>query len=166
MDACDGCGFVYEPERATEAGAAIIGDARAIADGLRSGRADVRVRPEEDVWSPLEYGAHVRDVLISQRERVILARILDCPESHPMYRELRVDLDGYGEQDPDDVARQVIDAAALFTNVLDRVDAAGDWDRPMVYNYPEPGNRSIAWVAVHTQHELQHHRGDVERPLG
>jgi hypothetical protein len=166
MDACDGCGFVYEPERATEAGAAILGDADAIADALRSGRAEVRMRPEPEVWSPLEYGAHVRDVLLSQRERVILARILDNPESHPIFRDARVELDGYAAQDPDAVARQVVDAATMFANVLDRVDAAGEWDRTMVYNYPEPSSRSIAWVAVHTQHELRHHRGDVERPLG
>lgn len=123
-----------------------------------------RQRPTTGVWSPLEYACHVRDVLLVQRERVLLARQVDRPTPAPMGRDARADLDGYAEQDPVSVARQLGDAAELFENVLDRLGE--DWDRTMIYNYPEPTERSLRWVAVHTLHELVHHRRDVEAAAG
>jgi len=39
------------------------------------------------------------------------------------------------------VARQLVDAATLFGNVLARL-ADDDWDRSVVYNYPETPERS------------------------
>jgi hypothetical protein len=77
-----------------------------------------------------------------------------------MGRDERVDLEGYGESDPHDVARQLVDAASLLTRLLDRLDAAG-WDRTLVYNFPSPQERSLRWVAVHTLHEVRHHLADI-----
>jgi len=79
-----------------------------------------------------------------------------------MGREERVQHDGYNEQRPADVARQLGDAATLFGNVLARL-AVGDWDRAGVYNYPETRERSLRWLAVHTVHEVQHHPLDIRR---
>ena len=56
------------------------------------------------------------------------------------------------------------DASTLFTHVLDRLDA-DQWDRTLVYNYPEPAARSLRWVAVHTEHEARHHLVDIRRQL-
>lgn len=47
--------------------------------------------------------------------------------------------DGYAEQEPEDVARQLADAAQLFCNVVARL-AADDWDRTVRYHYPELAN--------------------------
>jgi hypothetical protein len=71
-----------------------------------------------------------------------------------MGREERVVHDGYAEQEPADVARQLTDAAQSFGNVPARW-ASGDWDRTVVYRYPETGERSLRWLAVHTVHEAQ-----------
>ncbi|WP_297793573.1 DinB family protein, partial [Mycobacterium sp.] len=81
-----------------------------------------------------------------------------------MGREERAEHDGYNEQDPTEVARQLADAAALFSNVLARF-SADDWDRTVIYHYPETHERSLRWVAVHTAHELQHHLLDIRRQL-
>jgi len=35
------------------------------------------------------------------------------------------------------------------------------WERTGVYNYPEPALRTVEWIAIHTTHELLHHRGDL-----
>src|SRR5690242_3110957 len=70
----------------------------------------LRTRRSPDVWSPLEYACHVRDVLLVQRERVLLARRVDRPDCTPMGRDERVEHEGYADQAPTDVARQLTDA--------------------------------------------------------
>ncbi len=124
----------------------------------------VRARPEPAVWSPLEYGCHLRDILLVQRERVLAARRTLRPSCEPMGRDERVEHDGYAQQDTADVARQLTMAAQLFANVLDRL-GVDDWDRSVVYNYPRRTERSLRWVAVHTVHELRHHLLDIRRQL-
>lgn len=47
--------------------------------------------------------------------------------------------DGYADQDPEDVARQLADAAQLFSNVLARLDA-DDWDRTVIYHFRKLAN--------------------------
>lgn len=163
MHHCDECGFDYDLATAPGAAAAIVAGADAVAQVLADGTADLAVRRRPDLWSPLEYGCHVRDVLQVQRERVLLARRQDTPSFAPMGRDERVDHDGYADQDPSAVARQVRDAAALLANVLDRLGP--DWDRTVVYNYPEPFERSLRWVAVHTEHEVRHHLMDVRHQV-
>jgi hypothetical protein len=166
MYRCGECEFAYDLDRYGSSSEAISGGADEIARLLgghdRSADDVVRSRPAPDVWSVLEYGCHVRDVLLVQRERVLLARRVDCPSLPSMGRDERAGHDGYAEQSPVDVARQLTDAAGLFVNVLDRL-APDDWDRTVVYNFPEPTERSLRWVAVHTEHEVRHHRLDVCR---
>ena len=78
MTACDQCGFVYDLSRAPDAARDISAAAAELADILRDGRTDPRTRREPEVWSPLEYGCHLRDVLLVQRERVLDARRNDA----------------------------------------------------------------------------------------
>lgn len=163
MDRCDECGFEYDLTTATDAGGEILHDASALADLIRGNDRSIRTRPAAEVWSPLEYACHVRDVLLVQRERLLDARRTERPSFPPMGRDERVDHDGYAEQDPAAVARQLTDAAAMCVNVLDRLGPA-DWDRTMIYNFPRPTERSLRWVAVHTLHEARHHLLDARRP--
>jgi len=81
-----------------------------------------------------------------------------------MGREERVDHDGYAEQAPTDIARQLTDAASLLANVLSRL-RNGDWERTVIYSYPTAVERSLRWVAVHALHEVRHHILDVETQL-
>lgn len=159
---CALCGFVYDLGQAELAGECIRKRITEVAAILRCRDVDVRSRTRPDVWSPLEYGCHLRDVLLVQRERVLAARRTDRPDCSPMGRDERVVHDGYAEQDPDDVARQLTDAAHMFGNVLDRL-AADDWDRTVFYHYPDTREMSLRWVAVHTVHEVQHHLLDIRR---
>jgi hypothetical protein len=126
--------------------------------------AELKHRRTAGQWSPLEYGCHVRDILLVQRERVLLARRETRPSLTAMGRDERVEHDGYSEQVPADVARQLEDSARLLANVLGRLGDS-DWDRTVVYNYPEPTERTLRWVAIHTLHEVRHHHGDMARQL-
>jgi len=157
---CESCDFSYPLADAPLVAPAIVAGALRIAETLKGGAADLRRRRQVETWSPLEYGCHVRDVLFAQRERVVAARWIDLPSFDPIGREERVEFEGYREQDPSDVSRQLRDAAALLANVLDRLPPAG-WDRRVVYNYPVPRERSLRWVAVHTLHEMHHHLMDI-----
>ncbi len=163
-DSCSGCSFTYDLRRAATAADDIRARVGEIVAILHDNAIDVRGRPHAEMWSPLEYACHLRDVLLVQRERVLAARRASGAVCAPMGREERVQHDGYNEQDPGDVARQIADAATLFGNVLARL-AGDDWDRTVVYNYPETHERSLRWVAVHTAHELQHHLLDIRRQM-
>src|SRR2546430_14940192 len=132
MDHCDECGFDYDLAEALTAGPAIVDGAAELALVLSSSDADLRTRRQSDTWSPLEYGCHVRDVLLVQRERVLAARRTDRPTFEPMGRDERVEHDGYAGQDPAAVARQLRDAAAMFANDLARLQP-DEWERTLIY---------------------------------
>lgn len=170
---CEECGFDYSAPDAGELPDAVVELASAFADFFRTARSAqgspparsfVRARPAPGVWSALEYGCHVRDVLLVQRERVLAALRMDDFVAVPMGRDERVEHDGYAEQDPADVVRQLQDAAMLFVNVLRRLEPS-DWDRTLRYPYPEPVPQTLLWVARHTVHELQHHLMDIRRQV-
>lgn len=158
---CNGCDFIYDEASFASAAAAIRAGTSTMASSLLAMDAP-SLRPSTDVWSPVEYGCHLRDVLLVQRERAILALVSGDgpPSSAPMSREERAVIEGYGTTSVDDVARQLVDAAALFTNVLDRLDDEG-WARTLLYNYPVLRERTLRWLAVHTLHEVHHHLDDV-----
>jgi hypothetical protein len=161
---CAQCGFVYDLSKATTAGAAIQERVGAAVAVLRVRDVDVRSRRLPAVWSALEYGCHLRDVLLVQRERVLAALRVDRPDYPAMGRDERVVHDGYADQEPVDVARQLADAAQMFGNVLGRL-SDDDWDRTLLYHFPETSERSLRWVAMHTLHEAQHHLGDITRQI-
>lgn len=165
-EVCRSCGFAYDDSVAAAGAvaAAVRAGAGEIADVVsEAGRVGVAARrPEPATWSAVEYGCHVRDVLLVQRERVLWARREDEPSPPAMGRDERVEHDGYAEQEPAAVARQLVDAAALFAGVLDRLDPDA-WERTLVYRYPTTERRTLRWVAVHTLHEVRHHLGDARR---
>jgi hypothetical protein len=163
-DRCADCGFVYDLGQSGTVERDIRERVAEVVALLRAGELDLRSRRWPGVWSPLEYGCHLRDVLLVQRERVLAARRMDRPDCLPSGREERVVHDGYAEQEPRDVARQLGDAAQLFSNVLARL-APDDWDRVVIYHYPETCERSLRWVAIRTLHEAQHHLLDIRGQL-
>ncbi|ATO60900.2 DinB family protein [Mycobacterium avium subsp. hominissuis] len=163
-DPCRECGFAYNLRQAATAGDDVRARVAEVVTILCDNTIDVRSRPRNGVWSPLEYGCHLRDVLLVQRERVLAARRTNGADCVSMGREDRAVHDGYNEQEPGTVARQLADAALLFGNVLARLTTA-DWDRTVVYHYPVTAERSLRWVAVHTAHEVQHHLLDIRRQI-
>jgi hypothetical protein len=157
---CPQCGFSYAIDR-SEITPWMRSDTREFV--ARFGALDddtARRRRAPDVWSPLEYACHVRDVLVVQRERVMLAQVELEPKFEPMRREERAVEQRYNEQDPRVVASELSAAGDALASTLDDLDDAG-WQRMGWYNYPEPALRSVEWIGVHTVHELLHHRTDL-----
>lgn len=162
LTSCAECGFQYES----------IGT-NAIAEALRARAitfmaalpADLRARPAPDVWSPIEYACHVRDVLQVQIGRVARGLVEDTPSFEPMGRDLRPEQLRYADQDAEVVRFQVLEAASALADVFAGMN--GDHlARTITYNWPERMVRPLRWVGRHTVHELVHHTMDVERQRG
>ena len=165
MDRCEECGYGYDlSASATAADDIQAGVAELAALLTATSPRKLAERTEPQRWSPLEYACHVRDVLLTQRERVLLARRTDIPSTVPMGRDERVTHEGYAEQKPVEVAEELTMAARLLANVLHRLDAT-DWELRLIYNWPERTERTLRWVAANALHDVRHHLMDVHRQL-
>ena len=119
-------------------------------------RADVRVRPDDTTWSPLEYSAHVRDVFRIYDYRLALMQ----REHDPLFPNWDQDQtaveEDYNAQDPAVVSDELVVAAA---SLADGFDGVTDWSRP--------GRRSdgvaftIETFAKYFIHDPIHHLHDV-----
>lgn len=165
VERCEECGYAYDLTTATRAVDEIVAGAAELARLLTTTeRRTLTRRTAPERWSPLEYACHVRDVLITQRERVLLARRVDVPAAVPMGRDERVAHEGYAQSDPAEVAEEVTIAARLLANALRRLDTR-DWELRIVYNWPHRTERTLRWVAVNTLHDVRHHLLDIHRQL-
>jgi len=121
-------------------------------------RADVRERPNDSTWSPLEYSAHVRDVLRVYRERLRLMVETDDPLYPNWDQDETAVAERYNEQDPRVVATEIAAAAGDISAAFEAL-APGEWSRP--------GRRSdgaqftVSLMAKYMTHDLVHHRWDV-----
>jgi len=162
---CAECGFSYERVQPDEVPVRL----RALRSGFSeelsgAGTAAVSRRPEPSVWSALEYSCHVRDVLLVQRERMIVAQVEDVPAVARMHRDERVSLARYDAHAAPVVLDQLGMAAELCAVTFEAFDAAGR-DRRLVYPWPEATERDLGWVGRHAVHEGEHHLMDVRRVL-
>ncbi|MGZ4713493.1 MAG: DinB family protein [Acidimicrobiia bacterium] len=153
---CPECGFdaaAHDPRATSTRIREVAASFRA---ALEAPDAVQRFRP--DRWSLLEYGCHVRDVLVIYRGR--LGRMLT--EDDPMYENWDQDATAreadYSAQDPATVATELENAAGALAADFDGV-GAGAWSRP--------GRRSdgatftVATFSQYLVHDLVHHVWDV-----
>lgn len=154
--ACPECGF--------DASAVAFG---AIAGLLRENagrwaavleRAEVRIRPNEATWSPLEYAAHVRDVF-----RVFTARFaLMLAQENPAFADWDQDaaaLAGrYGEQDPAVVGAELMVAAEECATVL---EAITDAELTRTGRRGDGSGFTVESLARYFVHDPTHHLWDV-----
>lgn len=153
---CPECGFVAADLPATQ-----------VADAVRASvprwqavlaRPDARTRPRPDVWSPVEYACHVRDVyrVFAARARLMLAE--DSPTFDNWDQDATAVAERYGEQDPAAVSVELAEAgedvAAAFDGVPD-----GAWQR---VGLRSNGSRfTVATLGQYFVHDVVHHLDDV-----
>ncbi|GAA3685236.1 maleylpyruvate isomerase N-terminal domain-containing protein [Nocardioides ginsengisoli] len=158
---CPDCGFDATTVAATELGAAIRDDAAFWATVLADPRAGER--PAPGVWSPTEYGCHVRDV-----HRVFAGRVEQMlTEADPLFANWDQDDTARAERYDEQVAADVLPALAEAAELAAaRYDAVPDdaWGRP--------GRRSngsvftVDTLGRYHLHDLVHHRWDVRWIMG
>lgn len=121
-------------------------------------RPDARRRPRPTTWSPLEYACHVRDVFVVFDERLRLMLREDDPLFPNWDQDATAVDQRYAEQSPPAVSEEVLDAAAVLADRLDRVTDE-QWSRP--------GRRSdgsaftVESLARYLLHDPVHHLHDV-----
>ena len=160
---CEGCGYDFERVDTADVPTRL----RAVAAehlALLACATDERLRrrPEEGVWSPLEYSCHVRDVFLNLRDRILLALVEDRPVFAPIHREERVHLARYDGEPPARVALGIEVGAELLAWLVAGLDAR-QLARVGVYAGVE---RDVSWIARQADHEATHHLLDARRGLG
>jgi hypothetical protein len=117
-----------------------------------------RIRPDASTWSPLEYAAHMRDVLRVFTDRFALMLHEDDPTFVNWDQDAAAVDERYNEQDPALVALEIAVAADEAAAVLDAVPDA-DQDRP---GRRGDGTRfTVESLARYVAHESTHHLWDV-----
>ncbi|PCN49021.1 methyltransferase type 12 [Curtobacterium sp. 'Ferrero'] len=123
-------------------------------------RPDVRDRPDDHTWSPLEYGAHVRDVHRKMTERLALVLAEDTPTFANWDQDATAVADDYAAQDPATVARELVAAADRAAQAFASV-ADADLDRRAVRS--DGSAFTVATLATYYAHDPVHHLWDVRR---
>ena len=95
-----------------------------------------------------------------QRERAVLALVETNPGFARMHRDERVSLARYDAHPPGAGRRPAGRGGRACATVFEGLTAE-QWARPLIYNYPAPTPRDLAWLAANTQHEVDHHLGDI-----
>jgi len=158
--ACPDCGFDASATDPTSVSALIRDDAERWQTLLEHD--EVRERPDDDTWSALEYGCHVRDVYRLFHER--LGLMLD--EDDPLFANWDQDETAvtarYREQDPRAVAEDLRAAATVIADHFDTV--RGDtWHR--TGRRSDGARFTVDTFSRYLVHDPIHHRWDVVRGL-
>jgi len=164
IETCPDCGFQWAVIEREEVGPRCVAAAREISDLLREATTAALVRPEPERWSAVEYGAHVRDVMLTIRDRLVIGLVEDNPDFKPLYRDQRFDWGLYADDTAVNIADEIGPAANMLHRLFEAIDPA-QLDRPVQYGWPEPATRSLLWMGAQAVHEAEHHRDDIAENL-
>lgn len=153
---CPDCGFDAGAFDPIATGAAVRDLAQRWSAVLN--RADATVRPRADVWSPLEYGCHVRDVFRLFDARVAMMTSQVDPQFANWDQDKTAVDDDYGSQSPTVVANEVVRAAEALAAQFDAV-GADEWQQRGVRS--DGSVFTVATIAQYLMHDPVHHLWDV-----
>jgi hypothetical protein len=121
-------------------------------------REDVRARPQSDVWSPLEYGCHVRDVFRKFDERLKLMLETIDPAFENWDQDATAIEDRYDLQNRETVAQELSEAGLSLATRFDSVNQ-DQWRRR---GFRSDGSVfTVDSIAKYLMHDPVHHLWDV-----
>ena len=154
---CPECGFDCRSPRREELASLVSAVGERWLDVLPSTTEPAR-RPEPQVWSPLEYACHVRDVCALSTYRVTLMLDEDVPLFANWDQDVTAVEERYASQDPitvnDDLGRRAREFADRLASVPD--DA---WDR--AGRRSDGARFTVESFARYLLHDPIHHLTDV-----
>jgi Mycothiol maleylpyruvate isomerase N-terminal domain len=153
---CPECGFDASEFPDAHIGPAVLDNSLAWPAVLA--RPSARDRPNDSTWSPLEYAAHVRDVLAVYRERLRLMVDTDDPLYPNWDQDETAVAERYNEQDPvvvgDELGANAVNLAAALAPLTPE-----QWQR--VGRRSDGASFTVSSMAKYMTHDLVHHRWDV-----
>lgn len=154
---CPECGLDTQ-SYSRNAVAGMIRDTAAAWQELLTGPGDPRLRPSPAVWSALEYGCHVRDVLQLFDDRLRLMLTVDEPRYPNWDQDAAAVADRYGEQDPAAVAGSLGEAADAIAERFEGM-SGNQWQR--AGSRSDGANFTVESFAHYLIHDAVHHLYDV-----
>jgi DinB superfamily len=156
---CPECGFDASACRAAQV-ATLVRENTAQWSGLLARGVITHVRPDDAIWSPLEYACHVRDVY-----RRYLGRIdLMLAEDDPLFANWDQDRtaleDDYAHQQPATVVGELVAAGGALAERLEEVSGA-TWERRG--RRSDGAAFSLDTISRYMAHDVVHHVADVTR---
>ena len=165
---CEECGFEYGSVSPADAAVALRSFGKRYRAPLsrflpgEDGDALVRERPSPDVWSALEYAAHVRDAIRFNSYMARRALTEDSPELPSPNPDRTAADERYNEQEPSVVADELVERAEKAAAMVESTDAAA-WDRTA--RWGSRGDFTALYFVRNAVHEGHHHLLDVGRVL-
>jgi hypothetical protein len=153
---CPDCGF----DAGTVAGPQVASLLRAAAARWAAvfERANVGLRPEPQVWSPLEYGCHVRDVCRVFELRANLMRFQGDPAFESWDQDATAVADAYSAQDPAVVS---VELSAAAETAAAAFDAVGDREWQRTGRRSDGSVFTVETLGQYFLHDVTHHLHDV-----
>jgi hypothetical protein len=121
-------------------------------------RPDAARRPGPDVWSPLEYACHVRDVLRTFDGRLEQMLAEDRTRFANWDQDTTAVESRYAEQDPAALPPQLADAAGRIAGRFDSVQGP-QWERTAERS--DGAQFTTASFGRYFLHDIEHHLYDV-----
>jgi len=160
---CPQCGYDPARLRPDALGSAAIHAAAQWREYLEvASTGGLRRSPAPDVWTPLQYALHSRDMLVVFGERIELACREDDPVV-PWFDPGEAAWLAYNETEPARAADAIDGAAAGFAAILGRLDES-DWVRTARRDGVD--RFTVAGLACFGVHEVHHHLLDAQGRLG
>jgi hypothetical protein len=125
----------------------------------------VRRIPEPGVFSPLQYAAHVRDILRVYTDRMVLGAEQDAP-TVPIFQPPQEVWEEYNRSGIDEMAADLEAQAARLAEVGASLDPAA-WSRIVVNDRGQYGvyTFTLRGLACNATHEVHHHLLDAKGTL-
>jgi hypothetical protein len=157
---CEECGFDASTIERADIGRLIRENAAGWQGVLLT--ADAGHRRNDDMWSPLEYGCHVRDVYRICEFRVEKMLTEDDPTFQNWDQDETAADEAYADQHPVRVAAELEDAAVQVADRFDEL-AADEWLRSGIRS--DGASFTVESFGRYVVHDVLHHDHDL-RVLG
>lgn len=154
--ACPECGFDATALDREDVGTRLlqaVGALRAVLD-----LPDVAQRPAPDIWSPLEYICHVRDVCVVFDERLRLMLTTEDPVFPNWDQDATAVEKDYPSEEPALVAHQLWEYALVLAARFNGV-TGNEWDR--IGARTDGAHFTVASLGQYLVHDPVHHVFDV-----
>jgi hypothetical protein len=158
---CPECGFDPDavdyrdvPRLTREA----VGVWQRVLGGAGVGAAGLAARPDDATWSPLEYGAHTRDVFRMMHARLNLMLVLADPEFLNWDQDETAALQDYAAQAPARVQAELTAAGEAIATAFELVP---DADLGRTGRRSDGSRFTVETLAKYFLHDVVHHRWDV-----